>query len=365
MSNNFFIKYKTLLLREYIFIFLSATIFLFTIHSNTLAEENIFTIDKIEVEGIVNLNFSREKYLNKAFSESFGILMSKILLSGDLNKVKQIKLKKIKKLISSFQILEEVYIKDDYKISIKVLYNETKVKKFLAEKNISFTQPQNITVLFYPVFFINNEIQNLNENIFYKNWSKIKIKNNTINFILPLEDLDDVSRIVKMKNKIEELNIENLVNKYDIENYVFSLIDYNNQKLNIYLKLNLNNKKISKNLSYDIKDVNDELLLSSIIKDIKLNIVDLWKRENLINLLMPLSIQLKFNHKDMKNLDNLKEALDTISIINSYTLEEFNINNSFFKIYYYGDPKKFKSELLSLGYSLENIQGSWQLYLNE
>jgi len=46
-------------------------------------------------------------------------------------------------------------------------------------------------------------------------------------------------------------------------------------------------------------------------------------------------------------------------------LEEFNINNSLFKIYYYGNPKKLKLELSKFGYQLKDDQGFWQLYLNE
>ena len=94
-------------------------------------------------------------------------------------------------------------------------------------------------------------------------------------------------------------------------------------------------------------------------------ITDLWKEENLINVLMPLSVKLKFHHTNLENLNELRKTFKKISIIDNYTLEEFNINNSFFKIYYYGNPKKLKSELSKFGYQLENIEGFWQLYLNE
>ena len=69
--------------------------------------------------------------------------------------------------------------------------------------------------------------------------------------------------------------------------------------------------------------------------------------------------------KDLKNLEELKKIFNKISIIDNYNLEEFNINNSFFKIYYYGNPKKLKSELSKFGYQLKNVQDHWQLYLNE
>ena len=142
-------------------------------------------------------------------------------------------------------------------------------------------------------------------------------------------------------------------------------MDYQKEQLNIHLKINFNNNKTNTNVSYKIKNMNDQIVLNSIIQDLKLKITDFWKEENLINLLMPLSIKLKFQHGNLENFDGLRNTFQKISIINDYTLEEFNINNSFFKIYYYGDPKKLKSELSKFGYQLENVQGSWQLYINE
>ena len=158
--------------------------------------------------------------------------------------------------------MEESYRNDEYKAKIKVFYSDTKIKKFLSKKNISFSYPENITVVFFPVLIINGEIQSLNENFFYKNWLKVEIKNELINYILPLEDLDDISKIMEMKNRIEEINVDALVNKYDIKNYVFALMNYQNEKLNIHLKTNFKNNKISKNLFYKVEKINDEKKLN-------------------------------------------------------------------------------------------------------
>ena len=81
--------------------------------------------------------------------------------------------------------------------------------------------------------------------------------------------------------------------------------------------------------------------------------------------MMPLSVNVKFQHNNIKDLDKLRNTFFKLSIIEDYDLEQFNINNSFFKIYYYGNPKKLRSELSKLGYQLKNDQGFWQLYLNE
>ena len=95
MKNYLLLKYLISFLREYIFIFLTATIFLFVTFTKSFSEENIFTINNVKVQGIVDLNFSREKYLDKAFLNSFDILMTKILLKKDLNKLSSVKLKEI------------------------------------------------------------------------------------------------------------------------------------------------------------------------------------------------------------------------------------------------------------------------------
>tara|TARA_B100000029_G_scaffold511192_1_gene604535 strand:- start:1309 stop:2280 length:972 start_codon:yes stop_codon:yes gene_type:complete len=322
-------------------------------------------IDKIKMEGNIDLSFSRDKYINKAFLESYQILISKILLARDLNKIKNIELKKIKGLVDSFQVLEENIQKDKYIAVYKVFYNDKKVKKFLGQKNISFFQPKNISAIFFPVLIINEEIQDFNESFFYKQWKTVEIKNELINFILPLEDLDDVSKIYKMRNKIEELNVGDLVNKYNINNYVFAFMDYKKSKLRIYLKTSFNNNKISKNFLYDIDNIEDESKLKFILKDLKIQITDLWKQENIINLSTPLLIRVKFEHLNLENLDKLKKNLNNISIIENYSLEELNIKNSFFKIYYFGNPRKLRNELQKYGYQLINDQGQWKININE
>ena len=120
-------KYLTNKLREYIFIILTATIFSTSFSLKSFSEENVFIIDNVKVEGAIDINFSRHKYINKAFLNSFKILMSKILLAKDLPKISKIELNQIKNLINSFQILEESYRNNEYKASFKIFYNDIKV----------------------------------------------------------------------------------------------------------------------------------------------------------------------------------------------------------------------------------------------
>ena len=60
-----------------------------------------------------------------------------------------------------------------------------------------------------------------------------------------------------------------------------------------------------------------------------------------------------------------KKILYKVNIIDNFSLERFSIDDSDFKIYYYGNPKRLKLELLSFGYDLNNDNGYWGLKLNE
>ena len=365
MKSFLLLKYQKLQPKENIIIFLTAILFTFTTFTISFAEENIFTIKNVKVKGVIDLNFSRDKYLNKAFLNSFERLMSRILLTRDLKKVKKTNLKEIKKLINSFQIIEENYQQDIYNLKIKIYYNEKKIKKFLAYKNISYSSPGNISAFLYPALYINDEVQSFRKNFFYENWDLIQIENELINFILPIEDVEDISKIISMKENLEEFNIGSIAKKYNEKNYVFILMNHQNNKLNIYLKTNFNKNKVSKNITYNVQNIKDEEKLNTILKDLKLKINDLWKEENVVNTLMPLSIKIKFEHLNLENLQKLKADLNRMSIIDNYILEKFDINSSFFKIYYFGSPKKLKAELVRFGYNLKNDQGFWKIYLNE
>ena len=243
MKNYLLLKFLKYIFKEYIFIFLISAILLLSNISKSFGDENVFTINDIKIEETIDVNFSRDKFLNKAFYDSFYNLINKILLTRDLKKVENIQLAQIKQLMNGFQILDESYLSNVYKANIKIVYNEERVRKFLAKRNVSFTLPDNISSVFFPVFYINDEIQSFRENFFYNNWNEIKIKNELINFILPLEDLDDFAEIMRMKNNIENLDIDYLINKYNEKNYVFALMEFQREKLNIYLRTNFNNNK--------------------------------------------------------------------------------------------------------------------------
>ena len=64
-------KFNKVKIKEYIFIILTATIFFLQPICGLSAKENIFIVKDIKVEGSYNINFSREKFIDRAIKKSF------------------------------------------------------------------------------------------------------------------------------------------------------------------------------------------------------------------------------------------------------------------------------------------------------
>ena len=126
-------KYLITKLKKHTLFVCTTFILLIILTSNSFTKEKSIFSNIVEVEGSIKVNFSRDKYIEKAFEDSFELLMSKIVLSRDIQKIKNIKLKQIKDLISSFQIIEENYRNDKYKGKLQIFYNEIKVRESIKD----------------------------------------------------------------------------------------------------------------------------------------------------------------------------------------------------------------------------------------
>ena len=82
-------KYLIKKLQKKVSIILISIIILITFIERSFSEDNVFIIDEIKVEGSIDLKFSRDKFIDKAFVDSFKVLMSKVLLTRDFDKSKE------------------------------------------------------------------------------------------------------------------------------------------------------------------------------------------------------------------------------------------------------------------------------------
>ena len=85
-------------------------IFLFIILSDhSSASNHILAVEELEISKEIDLKFSRNKIIDDAFKKAFYRLLSQILNSSDIKKLKNVNMKEIKTLVENFKIKNEIF----------------------------------------------------------------------------------------------------------------------------------------------------------------------------------------------------------------------------------------------------------------
>ena len=334
-------KKKFFKIVSYKIVYLSTLIFALILTSS--AQSKIFKIEDLEISEPFDTNFNKEKVINKAFSAAFKELTLTVITTKDKQKINNTKLTEIKYLVDSFEIKNETFLNKKYIAKFNVNFNKKKTLNFFENRNIFPSLKRNKDFLTIIVFIDNdqNQIFLYEKNPFYKNWNNIKEKYFLINYILIDEDLEDIKIINENKEDIENYQFEKIIKKYDLNDYIISIIFKNNKELRILSKFYFDeNLRIINNKYKDI-DLNDNKKLNNLIYETKTNLEDLWKNNNLINTSLKLPINLQLNPKDTLKIINLEQEMDKIDLIYDYYITNISSNNLNYKIIFNGSPKQF------------------------
>ena len=321
---------------------------------NVFSSNNIFNVDNIVVKNTANQN--KEKLLDKAFQEGFEKLTKKILINKDLLSVEKTSLKEIKKLVSTYQIIEneEFYVNDEVKVNLS--FDREKINRFFYVRGISYADISDTNVVIFPVLIKNNDFFLFSENYFYNNWSNqyFDEENEFINYVLPIENLEDLQLINSNKNDLESLPIKQILSNYDLKDYIFLILTIKNNKIDIFLKGSISGNKVIKNFSVSSGDEGEDIIYNNAIKEVKREIDEIWKLQNLIDIRTPSFLNTVLEIKKDNDLLNLRKALNKIDLIESYNVME--LNTKYAKI-------KIKSKLDDQGIRVIISNNEWKLKL--
>ena len=343
-------------------IFFTLIIIFFGKTQNVFGNTSVFIVDNIVIEGKINDQKYREKYLKIGFRSSFEKLINGIIRKKDQKDLLSTDFKTIETLISSYKILNEENAGNKYVLKITVKFNESRVRKYLQARNISYSEMAKLDMIVYPILVQNSELKIFRENIFLQEWNKNKYFEN-VNFILPVENLDDINFIKQNLSNLEEIDLSTLVNNYEIRNSAILILRYDKNKLNVFFKTNLGGVKKSKKVDFELENINNEKVRQDIIRNLKFYINELWKEENLVDISAPTYLSLKTRIDDINSLREIIEKIKSISLIDSYIVEELNNNSSIIKIKFFGKINSLRNSLIENGFELKILDNEWNLSL--
>jgi len=346
-------------LKVYIF-FISFVLFIIIFSTSFLQADN-FKVSDVEISSRFDTNFNKNRVLDKGFKQSFLNLIAMITTSGDREKIKKISLKEIKSMIDSFTISDEKFINNEYFAKLETFFNKKKTLYFLEKRNIFPSISEKNQVLLIPLLVeVEDEKTYLyNENIFYEKWNNSNNNYNLLEYILPSEDIEDLNSISRMNVSIEDYEFTDLINKYDLKDYIISIIFKNKNNVKVLSKINLNNSlKID---NHDFGDIDFKKEKDFEIALIKLKTIyeDYWKKNNQINTSIKLPLTLSINSKEYKKIKKLEKYFNNNDLVSDFHIIKFNNKNTFFKIIYNGSPKKFIIDINKKNIEIEITGDLW------
>ena len=322
------------------------------------SENNLFNVNNIELEKKDNISINR--LADQAIKKGFKQLTTRILLKEDFEKLSDLDLSSIKQLVTYYQIANiSKENKKEELINFSVTFDKNKIHDLFFKKGISYSEISNKELYILPIFIQNNEIYIFNNNFFYKNWNEFD-KNNLIEFILPLENIEIIQKINNHKTNLINLNVSNLFQEYTRKNLAVVIIDSNNSKdIKIYIKSIIQGKNISKNLNLKKKKFSKEKFNKIVIIETKKELVNLVKSKNLIDIRTPFFLNVKLSLNKTNNLVELNSRIKKIDSIEKLYVQEFNKDIVKLRIKYLGNLQKIINQLKTENIELKLINDQW------
>ena len=344
-----------------VYIFFISFVLLIIIFSTTNLNANTFRVSDIEISSPFELNFKKSSVIDQGFKVSFSNLLTMITTSGDKGKIKNIKIKEIKGMIDSFTISDEKFINNEYFAKLETTFNKKKILSFLEKKNIFPSIPIRNKVLLVPVLVDSetDDIYLFNNNIFYKRWNITKNNYQLLDYLLPTEDLEDLNKLQEMSNSIETYDFVNLIKKYDLKDYIISIIYKNKDEVKILSKINLNNSLKINNQKYSRIDLTNKKDLDKILENLKNIYEDEWKKNNEINTSIKLPLTISIKSTDYKKVMYLEEVLTNIDLVSNFYILKFNNKFIQYRIIYNGSPNTFFNNMNNKYFDLIMENNIW------
>ena len=321
-----------------------------------------FSINDIEISAPFEINFDKNNIIDEGFLQAFDRLVLSTVQTKDQNKLDKVSLGLIKGMIETFSIKEEKFIDEVYYLSLNVSFNKKKVLNLMERKNIFPSLPVKKNIFFLPIIVDNNkdEISIFSENYIFNNWNSNNQKYHLLRYILPTEDLEDFNLIKKNSKYLESYSFNEIIKKYNLDEYIISIIFKENNLVKVLNKINFNQEEDIKNTSFQNLDIDNNQDADELVKNLKTIYENYWKSKNEINTSVKISLTISVNNNNTE-IKKFEEILYNMDMVYDFYIYKLNNKNSFYKIIYNGLPDHFLKVMKNKRYEFDIQDQIWVL----
>ena len=199
------------------------------------------------------------------------------------------------------------------------------------------------------------------ESNLFNNWNSNIKKYHLLEYILPSDDLEDFNLIKRKLKNLENYNFEEIIQKYNLDDYIIMIIFKNNKEIRVLNKINFNNKIDLKNLNFKNLDLKNNQEIAKFTENLKNLYENYWKAKNEINTSVKLSLTISINNSENSKISQFEQILSSIDLIYDFYIFKFNNKNNIYKIIFNGSPDSFLKIMRNNSYEFDTQNQIWSL----
>ena len=199
------------------------------------------------------------------------------------------------------------------------------------------------------------------ENYLFNNWNLNKKKYHLLNYILPTEDLEDFNLIKSKSNNLENYDFQEIIKKYNLNDYIIMIIFKKNQEIKILNKINFSETMDIKNLKFNKLNLNKNDELEKLIKNLKIIYENYWKSKNEINTSVKLSLTVSIDNSNNSEILKFENTLNNLDFIYNFYIYKINNKKNIYKIVFNGSPDKFLKIMKKNNYEFLTQNKVWHI----
>jgi hypothetical protein len=233
----------------------------------------------------------------------------------------------------------------------------------MEKNNIFPSLPVKKDIFFLPIIVDKDkdEISIFSENYIFNNWNLNNQKFHLLKYILPTKDLDDFNLIKKNSKSLESYNFYEIIKKYNLDEYIISIIFKENNTVKVFNKINFDQEEDIKNISFQNLDIDNFKEAEKLVENLKTFYENYWKSKNAINTSVKISLNVSINNSDNSKIFKFEETLDNIDLVYNYDILKFNNKDNFYKIIFNGSPDNFIRIMKNKNYEFDIQNKIWSV----
>ena len=331
------------------------------VFSTTEAKAKTYNVENVEIIEPYNLGFKKEIVIDKAFKSAFEILISRIINSDNIEIIDFNNIDEIRTMVDSFLIQNEKFIDNNYIGEFNILFNRKDILNFLNSKNITASTPKKKKIFFIPIYIdvSTNELIMYSENKYHKKWNKSYNQKLLLEYELLTEDLEDFEVIKKNLSNIENFNFDQLLQKYNKEEYIVSIFAKTKNNLKVLSKIKFKDQFSIINSSFVHEE--NSMITEEVINDLKIIFENEWKKVNRINLSIKLPLKVSIKSKNIDLINRFETALKNSEFTFDYQIDKITSENTTYKIIYNNTPDKFLLNFKDLNFKIDISNEVWSI----